>query len=145
MEDNNTIIHSTLKEGYDFFFTDKWAGKHHFKISTFMVPSGLLSEAMEVIEDSPYKEVRVYRILSDFESNIEDAEHRLKEKVKKGVNKKYLEYSDGRYSIKGSKIKGRFLGDCFEIDGLKFTPEEFIETFDEYQGWDFSISFHDNC
>ena len=25
MEDNSTIIHSTLKEGYDFFFTDKWA------------------------------------------------------------------------------------------------------------------------
>lgn len=24
MIDDNTIIHSTLEEGYDFFITDKW-------------------------------------------------------------------------------------------------------------------------
>lgn len=34
MKDNNTITHSTLDEGYDFYVTDKWNKKYHFKIST---------------------------------------------------------------------------------------------------------------
>jgi hypothetical protein len=40
-------------------------------------------------------------------------------------------------------LSGRFLGDFFEIDGLKFSPEEFIETFSEYAGWKFTIKFED--
>lgn len=50
MESNTTITHSTLDEGHDFFITDKWKKKHHFKIATFEVPTGLFSEAIEVIE-----------------------------------------------------------------------------------------------
>jgi hypothetical protein len=40
-------------------------------------------------------------------------------------------------------LSGRFLGDFFEIDGLKFSPEEFIETFSAYAGWKFTIKFED--
>lgn len=143
MENSNTIVHSTLEEGYDFFIVDKWGVKHHFKISTFMVPSGLLSEAVEVIGDSAFREARVFLVLSDFDSNIEEAETALKEKVKKGINKKYLEFRNGRYSIRNSTIKGRFLGDYFEVDGLRLSPEEFVEAVECYNGWSFSIKFND--
>ncbi len=143
MENSNTIVHSTLDEGYDFFIVDKWGAKLHFKISSFMIPPWLLSEAVEVIEERAGREARVYLVRSDFDSNIEEAEKRLKEKVKKGVNKKYLEFSDGCHSIRNSSIKGRFLGDYFEVDGLRLSPEEFIKAIECYQGWNFSIRFHD--
>lgn len=144
IDDNgNRFVHSTLDDGYDFFITDKWNVKLHFKISTFMVPSGLLSEAVEVIDDPVFHEPRVYMILSDFGSDIEEAENQLKEKLKKGINKKYLEYSDKGYSIKGNKIKGRFMGEYFEVDGLKLSPEEFLQTCRCYEGWGFSLKFHD--
>lgn len=67
MENNNTIIHSTLDEGYDFFITDKWGNEKHFKISIFEVPSGLLSEAFEVIKSNIDDEPRVFHILSNFD------------------------------------------------------------------------------
>jgi hypothetical protein len=31
---DDSIIHSTLEEGYDFFITDNRGKKYHFKIST---------------------------------------------------------------------------------------------------------------
>lgn len=143
MDGNNTIVHSSLEKGYDFFIVDKWGVKLHFKISSFIIPPWLLSEAIEVVEDNTDREARVYMVSSDFDSNIEEAEKRLKEKITKGVNKKYLEFSDGCYSIRNSSIKGRFLGDYFEVDGLRLSPDEFIKAIECYQGWNFSIKFHE--
>ena len=87
MNNNNVIIHSTLEEGYNFFIVDKWKVKQHFKISTFKVPRGWLSEAFEVIGDSRVREPRVYHVLSGFDCVVEQAESKLKEKVKKELFK----------------------------------------------------------
>jgi hypothetical protein len=35
-----TIITDPLKDGYDFFITDKWGKEYHFKIISFDVPGG---------------------------------------------------------------------------------------------------------
>jgi hypothetical protein len=141
--DSNAITHSTLDEGYDFHITDKWGETHLFRISTFMVPSGLLSEALEVIEESEEKEPRQYTVLSDFDADIEHAELMLKGKIKKGINVKYLEFEDDRYSIHSDNMSGRFLGDYFEIDGLKFSSEDFMELIGVYAGYKFTIKFED--
>jgi hypothetical protein len=46
--------HSTLDEGYDFFITDQWNKRHHYKIHTFSLGTRHLSEAIEVVEsDQP--------------------------------------------------------------------------------------------
>ena len=79
----DTIIHGTLEEGYDFYITDNWNKKYHFKISTFSVPSGLLSEAIEVIDAKPENEPRIFHILSDFGADVEKSEMLLKAKIKK--------------------------------------------------------------
>ena len=100
-DSGNRFVHSTLDDGYDFFITDKWNVKLHFKISTFMVPSGLLSEAIEVIDNPVFHEPRVYMILSDFGSDIEEAENQLKEKVKKG---KYSILSPMALATVGNKV-----------------------------------------
>lgn len=154
MADNNSIIHSTLDEGYDFFITDKWDEKHHYKISTFNVPSGLLSEAIEVIDSTLDNEPRLFHILSNYDSDIEKAELLLKEKIKKGINKKYLDYKDGKYTINNDlEIAGRFLWDdnlrnskfdhCFQIDGKKITIEDFIDLLQCVEGWNFKFQIID--
>jgi hypothetical protein len=154
MEDNNTIIHSTLDEGYDFFITDKWDNKKHFKIATFEVPSGLLSEAYEVIGGNLDDETRVFHILSHFDSDIEKAELQLKEKIKKGINKRYLDDKDGNISIRdGLEVAGRILWNdnlnnssfdyFFQIDGKKITIEKFIDLLKGVEGWNFKFQIID--
>jgi hypothetical protein len=149
-----TIIHSTLDEGYDFFITDKWNKKYHFKIATLVVPSGLLSEALEVIDNNIEYEPRVFHVLSAFDSDIENAELRLKEKISKGINKRYLDYSDGNFTMcHDLEVAGRILWDdklinsafeyYFEIDGKKITVEKFIELLQEVEGWNFKFKIFD--
>ena len=147
MEDNNTIIHSTLDEGYDFFITDKWGNKKHFKIATFEVPSGFIESN---IDDEP----RVFHILSNFDSDIEKAELQLKEKIKKGINKRYLDNKDGDISIlDGLEVAGRILWDdnldnsnfdyFFQVDGKKITIEKFIDLLKGVEGWNFKFQIID--
>lgn len=154
MEDNNTISHSTLDEGYDFFITDKWGNEKHFKIATFEVPSGLLSEALEVIKRNVDDEPRVFHILSNFDADLEKAELQLKEKIKKGINKRYLENNDGDISIlDGLEVAGRILWDnnlnnsnfeyFFQIDGKKITIEKFIDLLKGVEGWNFKFQIID--
>jgi len=154
MNDNNTITHSTLDEGYDFFITDKWNKKYHFKIATFEVPSGLLSEAYEVIDNNVDNEPRVFQVLSDFDPDIEKAELLLKGKIKKGINKRYLDYKDGNYSIgRDLEVAGRILWDdtllnsefdhFFQIDNKKITIEKFIDMLKGVEGWYFKFQILD--
>ncbi|HEX9601984.1 MAG TPA: hypothetical protein VF985_10865 [Mariniflexile sp.] len=154
MIDDNTIIHSTLEEGYDFFITDKWNKKYYFKIATFEVPSGLLSEAIEVMDNKVDNEPRIFHILSDFDSDIEKVELQLKEKIKKRINKRYLDYKDGNYSIcQDLEVVGRILWDdklkgsgfeyFFEIDGKKITIDKFIEMLQGVEGWNFKFQIFD--
>ncbi len=155
MNENESISHSTLDEGDDFFITDTWNKKYHFKVSTFAVPSGLFSEAIEVLKDNELdNEPRVYHILSDFDSDIETAELHLKEKIKKGINKRYLDITDGEYSMCSDlELAGRIQWDdklldsnfnrYFAIDGKKITVEKFIDMLEEVEGWNFKFKIFD--
>src|SRR5690554_3105020 len=129
MDNGNTIVYSPLEEGRDFFITDRWGEKLHFKILSFMVGTGLLSVAMEVIGEPDEREPREFELLSDFDADIEAAELRLKEKIKKRINIRYLTREYGGLSVRTGKLKGRFLGEYFEVDGLRLSHEEFIQTF----------------
>lgn len=155
MEDNNIRIHSTLDMGYDFFIIDKWGKNYHFKILTFVVPSGLLSEAFEVIENNFDNEPRVFHILSPFDSDIEKAELQLKGKIKKGINKRYLDYKEGNYSLGDNlEFAGRILIDhisyndsetdyCFQVDGKMISVEQFLNLLSEVNGFNFKFSIFD--
>lgn len=154
MKDNDAIIHNTLDSGYDFYITDTWNKKYHFKIATFEVPSGLFSEAIEVVENSVDNEPRVFHVLSDFDSDIEKVEFLLKGKIKKGINKRYLDYKDGTYTISENlEVAGRILWDdtlvnsefdyFFQIDNKKITIEKFIDMLKGVEGWNFKFQILD--
>ena len=42
------VVHSTLESGEDLIIKDQWQREYHFKIASFLVPTGLASEAIEV-------------------------------------------------------------------------------------------------
>ena len=90
-DENNIITHNPYEEGYDFFINDKWKNQFQFRISTFEVPSGLLSKAIEVTEKFPDREPQIFEVLSDFEADIEEAELTLKAKIKKKYQSKTSE------------------------------------------------------
>jgi len=154
--DNETIIHSTLDSGYDFFITNDFGEKFHFKIATFEVPSGCLSEAIEVIDNSPEKVERVFHYLSDFDVDIEKAELSLKAKIKRGINRKHLHVDNDRISISDEQIlRGRIswsekltdtnFNTFFEVDGRRVTIEKFIEMLEAYGGFNFKFQIFDSC
>lgn len=154
MEDNSIITHSTFDEGDDFFITDKWQQKHHFKILSFEVPSGLFSEAIEVLNSESDTEPRIFHLLSDFDADVEMAEFKLKEKIKKGLNKRYLDVKDGNYSIgKDGELAGSILYDdkvrdsvfdyFFQVDGKRITIEKFIDLLEGFEGWNFKFQILD--
>ena len=153
---NKTIIHSTLDSGYDFFVTNNYGEKFHFRISTFQVPSGWLSEAIEVVDYSPEKECRVFHFLSDFDVDIEKAELSLKAKIKRGINQKHLQVENGRISISdeqilrgriswGEKLTDTTFNTFFEIDGRRVTIEKFIEMLEGYGSFNFKFQIFDSC
>ena len=153
--DNNTIIHSTLEQGYDFYITDKWQKKYHFKISTFTVPSGLLSEGIEVINSNSENIARTFHILSDFNADIEKSEMLLKAKIKKGINQKHLKIKNGKLQITNAEIlRGTIdwtddLSDTnfntvFEIDGKRVTIEKFVELLEVYGAFKFKFQICDS-
>ena len=142
MEENNCIIHSTLEEGYDF----------HFKILSFLVPSGLSSEAIEVTNDgSPGY---IFSILSDFDTETEEAEERLKEKIKKGINKRHIKKKRDSWEISDKqKLVGRVewndddsdteYENIFVIDGKRITFETFATMLRTFEGWQFKMEIID--
>jgi hypothetical protein len=149
--DGVTFTHSTLEEGYDFIIVDKWKKKRHFKISTFPCPGGLLSEAIEVIKDKnaePYE----FSIVSQFDSDVEYAELKLKAKIKRGINKKYLVNYEGRLIIgKRNEIVGRISWDqiaddgsmVLVIDGKRITKDQFWQLLSSYEGWQLKLNIID--
>ncbi len=148
--EGDTYIHSTLEEGYDFCITDKWSKKFHFKIATFPGPSGLVSEAIEVDNSSPY----TFSIFSDSEADIEHCELLLKAKIKRGINRRYLEENNRKIEInENMELAGRIeynddVSDSnfeknFVIDGKKITIEKFTEMLDSYEGWNFKFKIFD--
>src|SRR6056297_508600 len=139
---NNTTTHNPYEEGYDFYIKDKWNNQYHFRISTFEVPPGYLSKAIEVTEGQPDREPYVFEFLSDFDSDIEEAELNLKAKIKRSINRRHLKYEDGKLSIgEEETLRGRIeethenptdsqFARYFVIDGRRITIEEFVEMFE---------------
>ncbi len=155
MEDITIITHSTLDEGFDYFITDHWGVKHHFKISSFPVGTGLQTEAIEVVDHNSGREPYIFNILSDFDSDKGYAELMMREKIKRGVNVRYLESVDGNWQIGDElELAGRidFNGDIeatyfdrmFVIDGQKITVEELIRMLEPYGGWNFYLKLNDD-
>lgn len=155
MENNNIITHSTLDEGSDFLISDQWGVKHHFKISSFHVGTGLQTEAIEVIDYKNGREPYIFNILSDFDSDKEYAKLMMKEKIKRGINVRYMKSVDGNWQIGDElELSGRidfngdietsFFDQMFVIDGQKITVEELMRMIGPYGGWSFHLKLNDD-
>lgn len=150
---NMVIIHSTLEEGYDFYIKDRWRKQYHFKISTFEVPSGLESEAVEVVNEKD-REPYHFQVLNAYDADIEYCELLLKAKIKEGIDKRYIRRRDGKLEIeKSNLICGRIewnddfsttnFDTYFVVDGRKITVEDFVELLQPYEGFKFQFSLKD--
>lgn len=151
--DGKVFTHSTLEEGYDFFITDKWKKKRHFKVSTFPCPGGLISEAIEVVENGknePYE----FSILSSFDADIEYAELQLKAKIKRGINKRYLSSHQGSMTLNNdNELVGRISWNddpdktddsmILIVDGKKISKDAFWRILSQYEGWTFKLNIVD--
>jgi hypothetical protein len=153
---DNSITRSTIEEGYDFYITDNWNKKYHFKISTFPVPSGMLSEAIEVVDIKPENEPRIFHTLSDSGADIEQSEMLLKAKIKKRINQRHLINENGKLLIGDEQqLRGRIEGNnnfsdtefanIFVIDGKRITIEKFAEMVECYTGFNFKFNIYDSC
>lgn len=145
----NVLIHNTLEEGCDFFIKDKWKKNRHFKISTFPVPSGFLSEAVEVVRDETY-EPYIFTILSPFDSDIENAELKLKARIKRGINKRYLKNGSWGYELeKNDEMAGRI--ECNSknnelsliVDGKRLSMDQLQKILAPYEGFLFRLQIMD--
>ncbi len=154
MSKNKITIHSTLDDGYDFFITDRWKKKYHFKISTLELPIGMLSEAIEVINDKKGQAPYNFHVLSDFDSDTEHSELVLKAKIKKGINQRHLQIKNGEFIINNrDELRGRIVWNenhpnsesdsMFVIDGKIITIEKFGEMLQRFQGFNFKFKIYD--
>lgn len=153
---NNVFHHCTLDDGCDYFTTDKWRKKYHFRISSFPVPSGLLSEALEIVDENGKREPYTFTILSDFDEDEEYAELMLKAKIKKGINRRHLKNINGKLVIANDQIlRGRIewnedysktqFDNCFVIDGKRITMEVFGDLLKSFEGWNFKFQIIDSA
>lgn len=148
---NGKITHSTLDDGYDFFITDKWNKKHHYKISTFSLGIKQLSEAIEVA--GPEQVVNSFQVLTDIATDIEQAELLLKAKIQRWINRKHLKIKHGKPEIIDDVLRGSLgwtndLSDTdfntvFEIDGKQITVEALIELLEPFGGYKFKLQLYD--
>lgn len=149
------IIHSTLEEGYDFYIKDRWGKDYHFKISTFEVPSGLVSEAIEVVNGKD-REPYLFQVLNAYDADTEYCERLLKAKIKEGIDKRYLRKRNGRLEIcklemlcgiieSNDDFSTTNFDTYFVVDGKKITIEDFVELLQPYAGFQFQFSIKDPC
>lgn len=151
--DNGVVFHNTLNDGDDLFIKDKWKREYHFKIASFIVPSGLAVEAVEVKngdDELGYK----FNILLDPDTVPEVSQKILITKIKKGINRRYLKKRGDSWKIGAKDILcGRIESNddfsdteferVFVIDGKRITIEQFGQMFDAYEGWDFKFQILD--
>ncbi len=149
--------HSTMDEGFDFFVTDKYNKNYHFKIGSFSIHSHIFYEAIEVVEEGNEDEAYTFHMLADVDGDPENAEYLIKAKIKKGIDKRYLEFCYGEPSMNRNKdeLFGRVeyskdLSDTafntiFVIDGKRITIEEFVKMLQAYGSFNFKLTMHDLC
>ena len=151
---DGVYTHSTMGEGYDFYITDRYKRKYHFKIASFLLGDLLASEAIEVVEGKKGREPYIFNILSGWDADVESAELLLKAKIKKGINKRYLKIIDGNLQIgKNNTVAGRIdyledgeesvFGTQLVIDGKRITIEKFVAMLDAYHSFNFKIEIFD--
>ena len=147
-----TIITSPLDDGYDFYISDSWGKEYHFKIISFDVPSGILSVAVEVAEETEVYYPWKIEILSDYDADIELAELQLKGKIKEEINHKSLEASDdGAFEFKDNRLKGIILAESgagmsdpiFSVDGRKISFQQFQDMLSPYCSFKFKFEVID--
>ena len=152
--DDEVFTHSTLESGEDFYIKDRWKRQYHFKIASFPVPPGIMTEALEVRKDnsSGYQ----FSILSEWDADIEAAEAKLKTIIKKKINKRHLKRRHGQWEIEQYKtVEGRieYIDDTSRtefdrvliIDGHEITIEDFVKMLECYEGWSFQFKIVDSC
>ncbi|MFA5533955.1 MAG: hypothetical protein WCY58_12995 [Mariniphaga sp.] len=147
----SSITYSTLDSGYDFFITDKWNKKHHYKIFTFPLGIQQLSEAVEV--DKTGSPLNSIQVLTDVTTDVEKAELLLKAKIKRWINRRHLKVIHGKQEIISDVVRGTLgwtndLSDTsfntvFEIDSKRITVENLIELLDPYGGFNFKLQLYD--
>lgn len=144
--------HSTLDEGHDFFITDKWNKKHQYKISTFSLGIKQLSEAIEVTE-SEDQAVNTFQVLTNADTDIEQAELMLKAKIQRWINRRHLKVKHGKPEIIDDVVRGSlgWTGDLtdtafntiFEIDGKQITVEDLVKLLEPFGGFKFKLQLYD--
>lgn len=147
-----TITTSPLEDGYDFYISDRWGKEYHFKIISFDVPSGMLSLAVEVAEETEVYYPRRIEILSDYDADIEFAELQLKGKIKEEINQKSLKKrDDGAFEFIENSLNGVILADneegmsepLFAVDGRKITVQQFCDMLSPYCTFKFRFGIID--
>lgn len=147
-----TIITSPLKDGYDFYISDKWGKEYHFKIITFDVPVGKLSVAVENAKETDDYHPRKVEVLSDIDVDIEYAELQLKAKIKQEINHKSLIMNDkGYFKVKGNSLEGVILADSnmdvsepmFSVDGNKITARDLNKLLSPFCSFKFRLDIID--
>ena len=152
--DDEVFIHSTLESGEDFYIKDRWRRLYHFKIASFPIPPGIMTEALEVRKDnsSGYQ----FRILSEWDADIDAAAEKLKTIIKEKINKRHLKRRHGQWEIEQYEtVEGRieYIDDpsrtefnrVFVIDGNEITIEDFVKMLECYEGWSFQFKIVDSC
>ncbi len=148
-----TPVYSTLDQGYDFFVSDKWKRNYHFKILSFHVPSGLLSNAIEVVKEKD-REPYIFNVLSDIDEEKSESEILLKHKIRDGINKRFLKYENGKFEMRDEgRLSGRIewtdeLNDSYFdlfliVDGKRVTIENFVHMLNPYFGFNFDFEIRD--
>ncbi|PWD98250.1 DUF7713 domain-containing protein [Marinilabilia rubra] len=147
-----TITTSPLEDGYDFYISDRWGKEYHFKVISFDVPSGMLSLAVEVAEETEVYYPRRIEILSDYDADIELAELQLKGKVKEEINQKSLKMGENcAFDFEENSLSGIILADggermsepLFSIDGRKISSQQFVEMLSPYCTFKFKFEIID--
>lgn len=147
-----SISYSPREDGYDFFISNRRGKKYHFKILSFHVPSGLLSVAMELAEETEDYFPRQMEVLSDFDADVELAELQLKAKIKKEINQESLKKGrNGTFDFKDRSLSGIILANgeagmadpIFAVDGRKITFQQFCKMLSPYCIFKFNFEILD--
>ncbi|MBI9033153.1 MAG: hypothetical protein JEZ03_01650 [Bacteroidales bacterium] len=150
---SKVMVHSTLESGYDYHIKNRYGKQFHFRISSFDVPTGLLSEAYEVVQEEE-REPNVYTVLGSYDEDVQDQESRLKAKIKNGINQIHIVNNDGRFSLgERNKLAGRIeynellMDTRFErvmiVDGKRITIEDFAGMLESFEGFCFKFEIID--
>lgn len=122
---------------------------HKFEVRKMIHSTGIFWEAVEFFENDNIG--YSFEVCQGFEDDSRDAVVRLKEKVKKGLSKKFIkrDISNGYESLTLSEdvLEGKIEWDDnyggktpkFKIDGKEYSAEQIGKILMCYEGWNFEL------